>query len=115
MDRSQPTTATPGPGMSTATVDEECELDDDLSHGRRQPRTGQQRVRRWINTHHTATQTGLLELVSEALGAKVAHDVDCYSLTVDRLDAFTTAAASLRAAVVTEHDAIQEAERTENP
>lgn len=70
----------------------------------------QQHLRRTINTQHAATQTALITLVSEALTAKVAHDVDAHPLALDALTAFTATATALRAAITTEQQTIRDAE-----
>lgn len=73
-------------------------------------RTKQQRLRRSISAQHSATQAALLELVSDALAAKVAHDVDAHPLALDALTAFTATATALAAAITTEQQTIREAE-----
>lgn len=86
------------------------EDDDDPPRRYVLDRTKQQRLRRTISAQHSATQAALLELVSDALTAKVAHDVAAHPLALDALDAFTATAATLRAAITTEQQTIQEAE-----
>jgi hypothetical protein len=73
-------------------------------------RTKQQRLRRSISAQHSATQAALLELVSDALAAKIAHDVDAHPLALEALTAFTTTATALAAAITTEQQTIREAE-----
>lgn len=73
-------------------------------------RTEQQRLRQSIGGQHSTTQAGLLSLVSEALAAKVAHDVDAHPLALEAIDAFTATAAALRAAITTEQQTIRDSE-----
>ena len=94
-------------------LDDDDDVDeDDAPPVRRQviDRTKQQRLRLSISSQRTATQAGLLELVSAALAAKVAHDVDAHPLALEALDTFTATATTLRAAITAEQQTIQEAE-----
>ena len=63
-----------------------------------------------LSAQHSATQAALLELVSDALAAKIAHDVDAHPLALEALTAFTTTATALAAAITTEQQTIREAE-----
>ena len=95
--------------------EDEDDLEDDDAPPppvRNRTTTKQQHLRRTVTAQHSATQTGLLELVSTALAAKVAHDVDAHPLALEALDAFTATAQRLRAAIETEQQTIRETEET---
>jgi hypothetical protein len=94
---------------------EDVNLEDDLEDDGPPPvrqrdgrRTEQQLLRQSISAQHSTTQAGLLELVSKALAAKVAHDVDAHPLALEALDAFTAAATTLRAVISTEQQTIRD-------
>lgn len=110
--------AEPYPFDDDLDLDElEDQHDDELEAEQPPPtptrrQTTQQRARADLTTRHTATQAALLELVADALAAKVAHDVDAHPLALDALDRFTATAQRLRAAVDEEQHAARALEET---
>jgi hypothetical protein len=86
---------------------DEDEHDEDPAQDRR--RQVDHRTHERPRTQHSTTQAALLELLSQALTAKIAHDVDQLPLALDALDAFTTSAAQLRTSITAEQELLREA------
>ncbi|WP_395695048.1 hypothetical protein [Nocardioides sp.] len=66
------------------------------------PRTRRDRARHDARTNRTATKDALCELVRDALGAKIGHDVDRLAVALDHLDNIAANLANLRATLAAE-------------
>ena len=60
------------------------------------------RAQRDAGTNRTATKDALCELVRDALGAKIGHDVARLDVALDHLDTIAANLAGLRATLATE-------------
>ena len=61
-----------------------------------------QRARRTSRHDRTATRDALCDLVRDALGAKIGHDVDRLAVALDHLDTIAANLDTLRAAIAAE-------------
>ncbi len=67
------------------------------------PRTRRERAHRDTRSQRTATKDALCDLIREALGAKIGHDVDRLDVALDHLDNIAANLPTLRATIATEH------------
>lgn len=62
-----------------------------------------EQARRDTRHDRSATRDALCELVRDALGVKIGHDVDRLDVALDHLDTIATNLDDLRAAIAAEH------------
>lgn len=85
------------------------DLDDDLDDLDDEPTRAPRRVsrhelaRRTTRHNRSATRDALCELVRDALGAKIGHDVDRLDVALDHLNTLAANLDDLRTAIAAEH------------
>lgn len=84
-------------------ADDLDDLDDD--EPTRAPRrvSRHEQARRATRHDRSATRDALCELVRDALGAKIGHDVDRLDVALDHLDTLAANLDDLRTAIAAEH------------
>lgn len=83
-------------------VDDLDDLDDEPTRVPRRVSRHEQ-ARRATRHDRSATRDALCELVRDALGVKIGHDVDRLDVALDHLDAIATTLDDLRTAIAAEH------------
>lgn len=85
----------------THTLDDLPDLDDDRNPAP-PPLSRTEQARRATKHNRSTTREHLLELVDDALGAKLAHDVGRLAIALDHLDTIAANLDTLRATIAAE-------------